>query len=248
MTYGFIILRHVVKATQNFYWIECVRCIRNFYPDIKILIIDDNSDSSIISNINYDNIDVIHSEFKKRGELLPYIYYLENKIFDKAIILHDSVFIQKYINFDKYNNEYLWYFEHHSDSDDDEKFLLSKLENNKNLINFYDKKDLWSGCFGAMTVISYDFLYIINLKYNLYNLIPHIKTRHNRCCFERVLAVILTYELNNIYKIKNNNNSIFGAIESHYCSFHYSFLKYLEDRDNNLIKRNCNIIKTWTGR
>jgi hypothetical protein len=43
---------------------------------------------------------IINSEYHGRGELLPYYYYLQNKFVDKAVIIHDSVFINKYIHLD----------------------------------------------------------------------------------------------------------------------------------------------------
>ena len=42
---------------------------------------------------------IIQNDFPKRGELMPYYYYLHNKLFDTAVIIHDSVFINKYIDF-----------------------------------------------------------------------------------------------------------------------------------------------------
>ena len=36
-------LRHVNNKLSNQYWIHCIQCIRKFYPENKILIIDDNS-------------------------------------------------------------------------------------------------------------------------------------------------------------------------------------------------------------
>ena len=45
---GFIILRYVINELTNKYWIKCVDSIRQYYPENKILIIDDNS--------NYDKM------------------------------------------------------------------------------------------------------------------------------------------------------------------------------------------------
>ena len=98
---GFIILRHVRDELTNKYWIKCIECIRKYYPYHKILIIDDNSNYDFISKIEYANTFVIRGEYPGRGELLPYYYYLTNKLFDTAVIIHDSVFINNYIDFRK---------------------------------------------------------------------------------------------------------------------------------------------------
>ncbi len=68
---GFIILRHVNSSITNEYWKECYRCIKKFYPKNRILIIDDNSDISFLTNEPLDNSMIIKSEFPKRGEFLP---------------------------------------------------------------------------------------------------------------------------------------------------------------------------------
>lgn len=80
-----------------------------------------SSDIGFIILWNVDTIDrnkklynsiIIKSKYPKRGELLPYFYYLKNKLFDKAIILHDSVFINKKLNLKFKKYKFLWEFEH----------------------------------------------------------------------------------------------------------------------------------------
>ena len=107
---GFIILRNVYTIDRNKYWIKCYNCIRKFYPENKILIIDDNSKSKLIRKKKLYNTIIIKSKYPKRGELLPYFYYLKNKLFDKAIILHDSVFINKKLNLKFKKYKFLWEF------------------------------------------------------------------------------------------------------------------------------------------
>jgi len=113
-SFGFIITRHVNSEKTNKYWNHSVKLLRILYPYVKIVIIDDNSDQQYIkSQFNYKNIQIIQSEFHGRGELLPYYYYIKNKFFDNAIIMHDSVFIHNRINFDLLKNMKvlpLWFF------------------------------------------------------------------------------------------------------------------------------------------
>ena len=52
---GFIILRHVNNKQTNEYWQECYRRIRTFYPEHKIIIIDDNSDSRFVTEMDLYN-------------------------------------------------------------------------------------------------------------------------------------------------------------------------------------------------
>ena len=94
-TFGFIMLRHVNNELTNSYWINCYNCIRTHYPENSIIIIDDNSNYNFITNKELYKTTIINSEYPKRGELLPYYYYLHNKLFDVAVIMHDSAFINK---------------------------------------------------------------------------------------------------------------------------------------------------------
>ena len=69
-TYGFFLLRHVNSELTNHYWIECYKCIRKFYPNQQIVIIDDDSNPLFLKNdYPLTNTILIDSEFKKRGEI-----------------------------------------------------------------------------------------------------------------------------------------------------------------------------------
>ena len=236
---GFIILRHVNNQRTNKLWIECYNSIRKFYINNPILIIDDNSNYNYISNIVLTNTTIINSEFKGRGELLPYIYYINNKIADHVVILHDSVFIQEYIDFKK-ENKFLWYFNNNIIEDEKlEMFLINKLDNNKMLSDIYSKKK-WYGCFGCMSVITHSFLVTLNNKYNLSNLIRYVTNRQTRMCLERVIGMLLYIEIKN-----ENNFSIFQNINN-FCKWGITYEEY---KNNNIksIKKN-KVVKVWTGR
>ena len=189
-TTGFIVLRHVRDKLTNIYWNHCYNCIRKYYPEYLILIIDDNSNYKYIQKRILYKTRIINSRYRGRGELLPYYYYLHNKLFDNAVIIHDSVFINRHIdtNVDKY--KLIWEFEHHWDQIKDETKMIM-LFNDVELLNFYKNKDLWKGCFGGMSIITHDYLMDVNNKYNISKLLDHVLTRFNRCSFERVIACLL---------------------------------------------------------
>ena len=228
---GFIILRHVRDELTNKYWIKCIECIRKYYPYNKILIIDDNSNYDFISKIEDANTFVIRGEYPGRGELLPYYYYLTNKLFDTAVIIHDSVFINSYIDFrvDKY--KMLWSFEHDCDQIEDETLMIDAI-NDKELKIFYENKWLWKGCFGCMSVITHDYLTHLNNKYDISKLLDYVKKRYNRCSFERVIGSILQKE--------QFNYALFGDIHR-YCPWGIPF----EEIENY---KHLPAIKCWTGR
>lgn len=227
---GIIMLRHVKSKDTNKYWVYCYKCIRKFYPENKILIIDDNSNYKYITNEELYKTRIIKSEYPGRGELLPYLYYLQNKDFETALIIHDSVFINKKIDLSVNNYKILWNFEHKWDQIDDETKMIEKI-NNEELTQFYKNKNLWEGCYGGMSIITHDYLTFINNKYDIRKLLDCIKTRYNRCSFERVLACLLQKHC--------VNETLFGNIHK-YCRWGIKF----DNKDNYDLP----FIKVWVGR
>ena len=89
-----IIFSHHNPGNLEKYWIYNYECIRKIYPNIKIVIINDNS--KVQFNYSYlksntVNTEVIESEYPGSGELLSYFYFLKNNYNKNAIIIHDSV-------------------------------------------------------------------------------------------------------------------------------------------------------------
>jgi hypothetical protein len=228
---GFIILRHVNSELTNKYWNHCYDCIRTYYPEHLILIIDDNSNYEYITERTLYKTTIINSEYHKRGELLPYYYFLHNKIFDNAVILHDSVFINKEIDFSVYKYKLIWDFEHKWDQIEDETRMIDMF-NDLELNEFYENKSLWKGCFGGMSIITHDYLTYINNKYDISKLLECVLNRYNRMSFERVIACLL--------QINGTNGSLLGNIHQ-YCEVGKSF-------DQIEQYKHLPIIKIWTRR
>lgn len=235
---GFIIIRHVNSKITDYFWKECYTCIRTYY-DNPIMIIDDSSNEYLNENIILTNCTVIYDrEHKGAGELLPYYYFHILKPFEKAVIIHDSVFIQSKIDFDTENITFLWSFGHQYDSSISH--LIPDLCNNllhpQEIIDLYNQPSLWKGCFGVMSVITWDFLELMNKKHNIIGLLSHIKNRANRCTLERVFAVIAY----NTAPIKNI--PIFGDIHS-YIKWGITFMEYVMND-----YRQYPIMKIWSDR
>ena len=228
---GFIILRHVNNELTNEYWNLCYNNIRHYYPENPILIIDDNSNYSYINQRDLYNTTIINSEYHGRGELLPYYYYLHNKLFDNAVIIHDSVFINSYLDLSVNKYKILWDFDHDWDHFDHEINIISTF-NDDELLQFYKNKHLWKGCFGGMTIITHDYLSYINSKYNISKLLDYILDRHTRSCFERIIACLL--------QINDKSETMLGNIHK-YCPVGFSF--YEKEHYTHLP-----VIKVWTGR
>lgn len=259
MSFGFIITRHVNNKVTNQYWNTCIQCIRYFYPaNIKIVVIDDNSNKEfIIPAYEYENVTYIQSEYIGRGELLPFYYFHKNKFFENAVIIHDSVFIHKRINFSNLKMKVLplWHFGGEVKYENSRRTiqLTSNIKNanllQPQLLSKYGNLPLslskqngnWFGCFGVQCYINHTFLAHIQSKYNIFNLLKTVTCRTDRCCLERIFGVIFFKE----YPILNSFPSIFGLITS-YSQWGYSFGDYKKDIKSNKIKHP--FVKVWTGR
>jgi hypothetical protein len=240
MTFGFVIVRHVNDSITNEYWKESYKCIRKFY-DNPILIIDDNSNPDfLIQDIELVNCQVIQSEYPRAAEILGYYYFHKLKPFDKAIIIHDSVFINQYIKFEDIPDvKFLWSFTHQWDSDKETILLMLYLDNSDELIRMYSDKSKWLGCFGIMSVITWDIVDRINRRYNLFSaLLPIIKTRHNRECLERLFACVCY-----LHSISLQPNPHLLCNIHAYCPWGRTFEQY-KHGDLSYLP----VIKVWTGR
>ena len=257
MNFGFIITRHVNSASTNKYWNQCVKLIRTHYPYKQIKIIDDNSDYTFVNaDFDYTNIEVIQSEYPKRGELLPYIYFLRHKWFNNAVILHDSVFIHKRIPFENFTYKVIPLWHHQYDKENlnnlmrissnlkNNYFLKQKLQVSGSEINILGMRndDNFDLCFGVQSYINLHFLEMLEKKYQITNLVNVINNRTDRCGLERIMGLLFCQEYPKLKYIK----SIFGHIHKHHRAFGYTYDNYLQDFNN---KKACEkFVKVWTGR
>jgi hypothetical protein len=232
---GFILLRHARSERHGKFWKVAYDSIRKFYPTNPIVILDDNSDRSFINEedekATYNTL-FVQSEYSGRGEFLPYFYYLHLKFADVVYMLHDSVFVNSRLEESVDTYKILWSFEHYYDNPGEEKRILQSLDNHAELVDFYDKKEQWKGCFGSMCAIRHSYLKMLDERYNLSKLIPHIDNREARCHFERVIACILQFH--------QKNESLFGDIFA-YCPWGLQF----EEMESY---RHLPVIKTWATR
>ncbi len=252
MSFGFIIIRHVSGEGTNTLWKESYKSIRRFYKKTPILIVDDNSNQEIVNkpddSLKLKNCKIVNGEFPKRGELLAYYYFWKLKPFEKAVIIHDSVFINRFIDFSKLGEfRKLWKFQHHWNTPENEIPIIKSLTNNSSLIKVYQDKSKWEGCFGMMTVISYNMIETLQKKYNFPNkLIPIINTRDKRMALERIIGLLQSIHgetptlFGDIHTFIQRNYGLFG-FDGWSCYFlpHYMEKKYLEG---------IPIVKVWSAR
>lgn len=257
MELGFVLTRHVNSEKTNKYWNECYTCIRKFYPTNTVMIIDDNSKYEYITPLPdtppITNVFFIQSEFPGRGELLPYYYLNKYKLFPRAIIIHDSVFIQQPIPHPITTPTLIWNFQHHwethPDITNEIKSLISKLnpQHTQRLLELYEKKDQWTGSYGVMSIINVEYISsTLAQTYHLFNLLEHVTTRTHRCCLERVFGLICSDS------IQKPAPALLGDIHDYinqYCNWDCNFDQYMNDKNNiNMKIQQFPMIKTHSGR
>jgi len=237
-------VRHVCSERTNAYWKESYHCIRTWYPTAHILIIDDSSHRDYLKeDIVLSHCTVIYdTTHKGSAELLPYYYFHLLYPFDTAVILHDSTFIQRPIDFTLEEGEscrFLWSFQHWFDEDIVTAIeeVLTALPSGPALLERYHQKTEWNGCFGVMSVIQWNFLDHIQRTEDLFaRFFPIITTRHYRHALERCMAVLLTHYFPTI------KPSMYGDIHQ-YIKWGITFEEY---QAKDWI--NYPIMKVWTAR
>ena len=237
----FVIIRHVNSIITNLYWIECYKCIRQFYKENPILIVDNNSNYDFIPTIELTNTIVIKSELACRGELTGYYYFYKTNISSHAVILQDSMFIKQYIDFGS-DVKFLWNFRADCDNISEVKHMLSLLNNSEALLKIYDDKSQWNGCFCACSIINRETLQMLDEKYNLFVLLSIITNPQYQMGFERVFGVLLCsiYPTIGYYPLINSIETYTNTILDYGWGF--TFNKYI---NNNI---SYPIIKIWSQR
>jgi hypothetical protein len=240
MSFGFILLRHVNSTTSNLYWQHAYDCIRKLYPETHIVILDDSSQSEFLTAKALHNTTLVQSEFPGRGEVLPYYYFLKNKWFDTAIILHDSVFLHQPIDTQVTHYKFLWEFEQAADEPNYIRRVLEQLSNSHELLEFYANRPAWKGCFGAMTIIAHEFLQFVDSRYSFEKVLAAVHTRENRMAFERVIACM--------FQLHHPRETLIGNIHQYadrYGGWGHPYSSYLRNKDR---LPPLPIFKVWSGR
>jgi hypothetical protein len=187
---------------------------------------------------------IVSSEYPRRGELLAYYYFLQHHWFDKAVIIHDSIFVREKVDFNGCKNvKFLWHFES-NDRFDDQVFETRFLRYMKGpyLDMYKEKKEYWKGCFGMMSVIEHSFLKKISYMFVLRD---HIKSRRHRSCMERIFAVMCFHH----YPELMRDCSFFGDIQNVYPrKWGYTLSEYEQDEQHKRTHDLPPFVKVWTGR
>ena len=237
----FILTTHIIDPITSQYWEECCRCIRRYYTD-PIYVIDDHSHYKMDTS-QFSECFTIVSEFKGRAELLPYYYFYKYKWADKAVILHDSTFLQQRIPTEDVTTvRFLWHFTHKNERRTQiHNMMVRGLDNYPPLVRRF-ARDQWDGCFGGQSIITLTFLETIVEKYNLFRLLHIVCDRGSRKAFERVFGIICFQESKELI----TRSSVCGHIFRTNPRWKLTFDEYKRLPDSR--RQTYILIKCFTGR
>lgn len=243
-SYVFVILRHLRTTRDNDLWISSYNSIRKFYTN-QIIIIDDNSSVNTV-NSKLTNTEIIYSEFRGAGELLPYYYFLKNKWADRMVFLHDSMFLHRAFKDEELEGDIRFHW-HFINKNDQRKLntILTMLTHGDELYRFSQESE-WKGCFGVTCMIDWDVVSDLDTTYGIFsNLVLAIRTRADRELFERIFGIVTTYH----GLIKDGVPSNFGDIIKYPNAFESTQTSY--SGASHILSQagyDSAIIKVWRGR
>jgi len=263
--FGFILLRHVRDAETNQYWQHSLECIRRHYPRTPVLLIDDNSQQQYVTPSQDAYCTIIQSEYPGRGEILPYYYFWKLRPFERAVFLHDSVFLQQPLTLSSEPIEWLWFFHPHTEDVNifnhhmaEVLAMCQHLTHSAILKSFYRSSTSWFGCFGAMANFTWSAIDQLQTEYNIFVLLDHIQDRRGRMTWERILPLVcyLNPKKQSANNTENNSHSsnqeqtiptMIGNIFHKYFSYTYAAYNRDKERDNRWWRHEV-LVKVWTGR
>lgn len=238
---SFFITRKIKNYNDNFIWIECVKQIRNFYKYDTIFIIDDCNNPDFIvkledvKDLPVYNIFLLNTdedpEIKGRGEFASFYYYRKMKVSHRALFIQDSFFLLKPLDENIINNSDIRFLLGFIDKEEKNKSLVNNLIRDLNegdKIIEYKYKYNWVGCFGVSCLISLEYLFYLEKRYNFFTISKDITNKTMKEVFERLFGLLITYDKKNF-----TNISIFGVNGN----FNYD-LNYYNHKKNEMITNN----------
>ena len=248
-----IIFTHHNTGNLEKYWIHNYECIRKIYPNIKIVIINDNSRVEFNKNFiinNTVNTELVESEYPGSGELLSYYYFLKNNYNKNAIIIHDSVFIVEPLDIeDNIKFQPFWYFESfhwYNKLKPIVNRILSTLNFSKELVEINNSRN-YMGCFGVMAIINHEYFSYLNSKYNLFpDLLRLVNNRNLRMAFERVLPIIIKHDQYQFQSMFLSIHNYTYSITLGKKKFGLQYEEYIKNKKQ--FEENSEIVKVWSGR
>ena len=256
---GIVMCRCMKSPHHIWYWYTNVIHIRQVYPHTPIVIIDDHSKEEYrllcrSVEMSVPKLSVIKSDLPPgRGELLPFYYLHKYKYFDKALLIHDSMFLQHNIDNDIHLQypgfQFLWHFKSTYRHEEPTQYLIDNMKFSpdvyKDINDLYSSDSRWVGCFGTAMVITHSALNMLESRFNAFSRLSElVDTRDKRSGLERVIPFMLMMICG-----KQKGTDYYGMygdiMSNHPMSFRLSFDVYCQHK-KELDK--LPIVKVWSNR
>jgi hypothetical protein len=255
MKKGYYIMTFVRNDADLFSLRRCIESIMHFDKQYHITVIDDNSPFTIEA-FNIPRVNLIKNTYHPRsGEMFPYWYNTTFRVYDVFIMMHDSMVLKRTIP-DLFWNKpcsMLWYFEsarHMPHITANVRQICSSIANGNNLFNKYmHHMTQWVGCFGVSSMMQQSFLDGLFKKYDFEGLIKQVNNRPKREACERLMGVMISFELGKRVTMENcMNKCIFKHPEGFDWGNDKNALMPLGELLKKFEHYNSYLIKTWKGR
>jgi hypothetical protein len=221
-----IITRHMSDTTSRMCYRRCVALVRLMFPEHPVIVIDDHSKVRDDDYVLPENVTVVDSVYPAgRAELIPYLYMLEHEEIERALVIHDTVFIHNRFDLSTESVAFLWHFAHKaSDNVKDIEYLATKLRDTDAIVARYHQQS-WVGCFGVMSIITRESVLRLENRFGFSNLVDHIDSRQRRESLERLFAIMCTLEFRDVC-------TVFEDILTHIHVHNEYVLKWVFDYDS----------------
>lgn len=213
-SWGFIVVTHCSTDAHVTMLHDSLGALHRHHPAVPIVLIDDWSPLPLQLDRLSLPLTVERSVLTPgAAEVLPYLYYFKNRYFDVAVILHDSMQLQRpLVGIDQVTTvKFIRYFTCHEDwpqipepetaynrrhhiqtHEDLIHHLVSTQANDflwEQFSRRYAPKSEWRGCFGVMSIIHHDFLRYLQEKTEILTLFQVVHTNRTRRAMETLFAL-----------------------------------------------------------
>jgi hypothetical protein len=258
---GYYIMTHIRDPVDAFCLERCINSIRLHDKNYNIVVVNDKSPLQDMFNkiknahANDQKIQfIVNTQYPGAGEIYPYWFNTQNRLFDVFVTLHDSMLLKRAIPgevWEGHKCSFLWYFpkfqqmRHITDSLTN---ICENLSCGKQILNMYGQPNLWVGCFGSSMLIRQEFLDVLFSKYELDKLMNYIKNRTHRETCERIFGIIICSELGrDVVKNSSLNKNIFDYPKAYYIKNNHATLTYNEFVSKYKDYKGF-MLKVWRGR
>lgn len=239
--FGFIIPSYCDSDLHLAQLKRCIKSIIGFHPKNNIIVIDDHSKVNLTKSLSeFKNVKVVISPVKGAGDMVTYDVFRNNHDFQKAVIFQDSMTLEKKLeDIDEIDDiNYIWYFTNHrlhwhkipepkneynianniNVHDDAVLDAINKLIKKSDFKSYalekYHKKNEWSGCFGCLGIVDYEFVSELNKKTGIVDILMNFNNNRTRRVAESIFALACQFVLGDKVFEKAYDGLYFDGVNS----------------------------------